>query len=104
MQQLVAKKIVRECRGFCKRWQHKWFLSIGSSWDYAGEIMNWLGFVVDSVTGGSKNCFSLPVLRGTLRGKIMEWLGVVVDSARNVSWATKLVFGIVSCVGQACLS
>ena len=48
--------------------------SVGCSWDYAGEIMTWLGFVVDSVTGGSKNCFSLPVLRGTMRGKIMKWL------------------------------
>ena len=47
--------------------------SVGCSWDYAGEIMTWLGFVVDSVTGGSKNCFSLPVLRGTMRGKIMNW-------------------------------
>ena len=28
--------------------------------------MNWLGSVVDSVTGGSENCFSLPVLRGTM--------------------------------------
>ena len=66
MQQLVAKKNVRDCRGFCKRWQQKWFLSVGSSWDYAGDVLNWLGCVVDSVTGGSKNCSSLPVLRGTM--------------------------------------
>ena len=57
----AGEKNVRDCRGFCKRWQQKWFLSVGCSWDSAGEIMNWLGFVVDSVTGGSKNCFSLPV-------------------------------------------
>ena len=63
------KKKARDCRGFCKRWQQKWFLSVGSSWDYAGEIMNWLGSVVDSVTGGSENGSSLPVLRGTMRAK-----------------------------------
>ena len=66
---MLAKKNIRDCRGFCKRWQQKWFVSVGCSWDYAGEIMNWLGFVVDSVTGGSKNCFSLAVLRGTMLAK-----------------------------------
>ena len=40
------KKNARDCRGFCKRWQQKWFLSVGSSWDYAGGIINWLGSVV----------------------------------------------------------
>ena len=63
---LSAKKNACDCRGFCKRWQQKWFLSVGSWWDYAGEIMNWLGSVMDSVTGGSENGFSLPVLRGTM--------------------------------------
>ena len=58
---------------------------------------------MDSVTGGSKNCFSLLVLRGTMRGKIMKWLGVIEESARNVTWVTTLVFGVVRCVGQACL-
>ena len=33
----------------------------------------------------------------------MTWLAVVVDSARNVTWATKLVFGVVSYVGLPCL-
>jgi len=43
-------------------WQQKWFLSASLSWDYAGgdywlrgtmpgEIMNWLGVVVDSAHG-----------------------------------------------------
>ena len=32
---------------------------------------------MDSVTSGSKNGSSLPVLRGTLSGKILSWLGVV---------------------------
>ena len=51
------KKTARDCSGFCKRWQHKWFLSVGSSWDYAGGIMNWLG---------------------TMPGKTIKWLGVIV--------------------------
>ena len=63
---LCWQKNVRDCRGFCKRWQLKWFLSVGSSWDYAGGIMNWLGCVVDSGTGGSENGSSLPVLRGIM--------------------------------------
>ena len=66
---MLAKKNVRDCRGFCKRWQQKWFLSVGSSWDYAGDIMNWLGSVVDSVTSGSKNGSSVPARRGTMRAK-----------------------------------
>ena len=40
------------CCGFCNRWQQKWFLCASS--------------VMDSVTGGSENGFSLPVLRGTM--------------------------------------
>ena len=56
------------CYGFCNRWQRKWFLFASSSWDDA-EIMNWLGSVVDSVTGGSKNGSSVPVLRGTMLAK-----------------------------------
>ena len=32
---------------------------------------------MDSVTSGSKNGSSLPVLRGTLSGKILRWLGIV---------------------------
>ena len=66
---MQAKKKIRACRGFCNRWQQKWFFSVGSSWDYAGEILNWLGSVVDSVTGGSKNGSSVPVLRGIMLAK-----------------------------------
>ena len=66
---MLAKKNVRDRRGCCRRWQKKWFLSIGSSGDCAGGIMNWLGSVVDSVTGGSKNGSSVPVLRGTMLAK-----------------------------------
>ena len=56
-------------RGFCQRWQQTWFFSVGSSWNSAEGIMNWLGSVVDSVTGGSENGSSLPVLRGTMLAK-----------------------------------
>ena len=51
------KKNGRDCSGFCKWWQQKWLLSVGSSWDYAGGIMNWLG---------------------TMPGKTIKWLGVIV--------------------------
>ena len=49
---------------------------------------------MDSVTSGSKNSSSLPVLRGTLSGKIISWLGVVADlchwKAPRVSWLPEL--------------
>ena len=32
-----CSELAWDCRGFCKRWQQKWFLSASSSWDYAGE-------------------------------------------------------------------
>jgi hypothetical protein len=48
-----------------------------------GNVLNWLGIVVDSVKGGSKNGSSRPVRRGTMPGKIINWLGVVVDFASS---------------------
>ena len=44
----AGSELTSECRGFCKRWQQKWFLSASSPWDYAGEdYINWLGVVAD---------------------------------------------------------
>ena len=51
-----------------------------------GNVLNWLGIVVDSVKGGSKNGSSLPVLRGTMSGKIINWLGVVGILYRTEKW------------------
>ena len=59
---------------------NQWF--IAALWfcgTMQGNVLNWLGIVVDSVKGGSKNGSSLPVLRGTMPGKIINWLGVVAD-------------------------
>ena len=32
-----GSELASDCRGFCKRWQQKWFRSARSPWDYAGE-------------------------------------------------------------------
>ena len=77
-------KNIRDCRGFCKRWQQKWFFSVGSSWDSAGKILNWLGSVVDTVTGGAKNGSSVPVLRGIMLAK-KKMLEIVVASVKGGS-------------------
>ena len=31
-----CSELASDCRGFCKRWHQKWFLSASSSWAYAG--------------------------------------------------------------------
>ena len=54
---------------------------------------------MDSVTSGSKNSSSLPVLRGTLSGQILRWLGVVARTGSRSSWvlqkvAAKMVPGL----------
>ena len=86
------------CRGFCNMWLQKWFLS-DSRWKMAalwlggtmqGNVLNWLGIVVDSAKSGCKNGSSLTVgekmaalwLGGTMQGNVLNWLGIVVDSAK----------------------
>ena len=55
-----------------------------------GNVLNWLGVVVDSAICGCKNGSSLTVgekmaalwLGGTMQGNVLNWLGIVVDSAK----------------------
>jgi hypothetical protein len=74
------------------QWVTKWFVAVDEkmvkrcvvAWrTLQGNVLNWLGIVVDSVKGGSKNGSSRPVRRGTMPGKIINWLGVVVDFASS---------------------
>jgi len=48
---------------------NQWFIA---ALEFCGtiqrKVLNWLGIVVDSEKGGSKNGSSRPVRRGTLRG------------------------------------
>ena len=54
-----------------------------------GNVLNWLGLVVDSAICGCTNGSSLPVgekmaalwLGGPMQGNVLNWLGIVVDSA-----------------------
>ena len=54
-----------------------------------GNVLNWLGIVVDSAKCGCKNGSSLTVgekmaalwLGGPMQGNVLNWLGVGVDSA-----------------------
>ena len=48
---------------------NQWFIAaLGFCGTIQRKVLNWLGIVVDSEKGGSKNGSSRPVRRGTLRG------------------------------------
>ena len=61
-----CSELAWDCRGFCNMWLQKWFLSanIAALWlggTMQGNVLNWLGIVVDSAICGCKNGSSLTV-------------------------------------------
>ena len=93
-----CSELAWDCRGFCKRWQQKWFLSASSAlWlrgTMPGKIINWLGVVVDSAHGHEMLAQIYCKLRmqhsGVLKPSIPEqWSqGRGVSNARALPWAT----------------